>query len=91
MLTVYGLSGAMVALVPALRIRHRLGSFLLGWAGIVVLAPQMPYAGTQIFERFYTVGDLVQSYLSLLKTRAEEIVGEPIDAATLGRVFNRLK
>lgn len=29
--------GAMVALVPALRIRHAIGSFLLGWAGIVVL------------------------------------------------------
>src|SRR5512133_516412 len=43
------------------------------------------YAGTQIFERFYTVGDLVQSYLGLLKTRAEEILGEPIDAVTLGR------
>jgi hypothetical chaperone protein len=25
------------------------------------------YAGTQIFERFYTVGDLVQTYLGLLK------------------------
>jgi hypothetical chaperone protein len=43
------------------------------------------YAGTQIFERFYTVGDLVQTYLGLLKTRAEEILGEPIDAVTLGR------
>lgn len=29
--------GAMVALVPALRVRHAVGSFLLGWAGIVVL------------------------------------------------------
>jgi peptidoglycan/LPS O-acetylase OafA/YrhL len=29
--------GAMVALVPALRIRHAVGSFLLGWAGIAVL------------------------------------------------------
>jgi peptidoglycan/LPS O-acetylase OafA/YrhL len=29
--------GAMVALIPALRIRHALGSFVLGWAGIIVL------------------------------------------------------
>ena len=29
--------GAMVALVPALRIRNAIGSFVLGWAGIVVL------------------------------------------------------
>jgi len=43
------------------------------------------YAGTQIFERFYTVGELVQAYLGLLKERAEQILGEPIDAATLGR------
>ena len=29
--------GAMVALIPALRIRNAVGSFVLGWAGIVVL------------------------------------------------------
>ncbi len=29
--------GAMVALIPALRIRHAVGSFVLGWAGIIVL------------------------------------------------------
>lgn len=29
--------GAMVALVPALRIRNAVGSFVLGWAGVVVL------------------------------------------------------
>ncbi|HYI52023.1 MAG TPA: acyltransferase family protein [Microbacterium sp.] len=29
--------GAMVALIPALRIRNALGSFVLGWAGIAVL------------------------------------------------------
>ena len=29
--------GAMVALIPALRIRHAIGSFVLGWAGIAVL------------------------------------------------------
>jgi hypothetical chaperone protein len=43
------------------------------------------YNGTHIFERFYTVGDLVQTYLSLLKRRAEDALGEPILAATLGR------
>ena len=43
------------------------------------------YTGTQIFERFYTVGDLAKTYLSLLKHRAEDVLGEPIHAATLGR------
>ena len=43
------------------------------------------YDGTQIFERYYTVGDLAQTYLSLLKKRAEEVLGEPIHAVTLGR------
>ena len=43
------------------------------------------YNGTHVFERFYTVGDLVQTYLSLLKRRAEDVLGEPIYAVTLGR------
>ena len=43
------------------------------------------YAGTQIFERYYTVGDLAKTYLSLLKQRAEAVLGEPIEAVTLGR------
>lgn len=43
------------------------------------------FHGTQIFERYYTVGDLVQTYLGLLKGRAEELVGEKIEAVTLGR------
>ncbi|MDQ2692402.1 MAG: Hsp70 family protein [Chloroflexota bacterium] len=43
------------------------------------------YEGTQIFERYYTVGDLARTYLSLLKQRAEDVLGEPIEAATLGR------
>ena len=30
------------------------------------------YRGTQIFERFYSVGELVQAYLGLLKQRAEQ-------------------
>ena len=43
------------------------------------------YEGTQIFERFYTVGELVQVYLGLLKKRAEEFLGEPIRYVMLGR------
>src|SRR5215813_2722912 len=43
------------------------------------------YKGTQIFERYYSVGDLAQAYLSLLKKRAEDVLGESIDAVTLGR------
>lgn len=43
------------------------------------------YAGTQIFERYYRVVDLIQVYLHLLKERAEEILGEEISAVTLGR------
>jgi hypothetical chaperone protein len=43
------------------------------------------YAGTQVFERYFTVGDLAKTYLSLLKQRAEDVLGEPIHSATLGR------
>jgi hypothetical chaperone protein len=43
------------------------------------------YLGTQIFERFYTPGDLAQTYLGLLKRRAEDLLGAKIDAVTLGR------
>ncbi|HSA99145.1 MAG TPA: hypothetical protein VLE49_00740, partial [Anaerolineales bacterium] len=43
------------------------------------------YTGTQVFERYFTVGDLAQTYLSLLKRRAEDLLGEPIQAVTLGR------
>jgi len=43
------------------------------------------YGGTQIFERYYTVGDLAKTYLGLLKQRAETVLGEPIDSVTLGR------
>jgi hypothetical chaperone protein len=43
------------------------------------------YEGTQIFERYYTVGDLAKTYLSLLKQRAENVLGETIEAVTLGR------
>src|SRR5574339_886707 len=33
------------------------------------------YTGTQVFERYYSVGDLARSYLSLLKLRAENGLG----------------
>src|SRR5512147_952775 len=43
------------------------------------------YQGTQIFERYYSVGDLAKTYLSLLKKRAEDVLGETIETVTLGR------
>ena len=43
------------------------------------------YEGTRIFERYYTAGDLVQTYLRLLKQRAEQQLGDSIEAVTLGR------
>jgi hypothetical chaperone protein len=43
------------------------------------------YEGTQIFERYYTVGDLAKTYLALLKQRAEDVLGEPVESVTLGR------
>ncbi len=43
------------------------------------------YRGTQIFERYYSVGDLAKTYLALLKSRAEQILGEKIESVTLGR------
>ncbi|MEO8356998.1 MAG: Hsp70 family protein [Chloroflexota bacterium] len=43
------------------------------------------YKGTYIFERYYTVGDLAKTYLSLLKQRAEDVLGESINSVTLGR------
>jgi len=41
--------------------------------------------GTQMFDRYYTVTDLVRVYLLALKNRAEAVLGEKIDAVTLGR------
>lgn len=43
------------------------------------------YTGTQVFERYYSVGDLAKTYLMLLKKRAEDVLHESIDAVTLGR------
>lgn len=45
----------------------------------------MHYTGTQIFDRFFRVGDLVQAYLNALRIRAEALLGEEIGGVTLGR------
>ncbi len=42
-------------------------------------------AGTLIFERFFSVGELIEIYLSDLKNRAEAELGESISGVTLGR------
>ncbi|MBZ4486193.1 acyltransferase [Microbacterium sp. cx-55] len=45
--------GAMIALVPALRIRHALGSFVLGWAGIIALVyTAFRFDGTTTFPGY---------------------------------------
>jgi len=44
--------------------------------------------GTQIFDRYYTVTELIRVYLSALKERAEAILGETITGVTLGRPVN---
>jgi len=41
--------------------------------------------GTLMFDRYYTVTDLVQAYLTALKNRAEEVLGKEISGVTLGR------
>ncbi len=41
--------------------------------------------GTQMFERYYKTGDLVQAYLNELKARAETVLKEEISSVTLGR------
>ncbi len=42
-------------------------------------------SGTLIFERYFSVGELIQIYLTHLKQKAEEITGEAITGVTLGR------
>ncbi len=41
--------------------------------------------GTQMFDRYYSVTDLVRVYLQALKRRAEDLLKEEIDTVTLGR------
>jgi hypothetical chaperone protein len=43
------------------------------------------YSGTQIFDRYYAVGDLIREYLHALKSRVERELGEEVDEATIGR------
>lgn len=46
---------------------------------------QNSYTGTQVFEHYYQVQDLIRVYLAALKQRAEQELGEPIHRVTLGR------
>jgi hypothetical chaperone protein len=43
------------------------------------------FEGTQIFERYYSVGDIITVYLRGLKQRAETLLDEDIYSVTLGR------
>jgi len=43
------------------------------------------YQGTQVFERYYYLSDIIAGYLRLLKQRAEELLHEEISGAMLGR------
>lgn len=43
------------------------------------------FTGTQIFDRYYTVGDIIMIYLRELKRRAEALLQEEIQGVTLGR------
>ncbi len=43
------------------------------------------YAGTQVFDRYYEVTDLIGAYLQELRKRAETLLGEPVSGVTLGR------
>ncbi len=43
------------------------------------------YEGTQIFDRYYSISDIVALYLRELKLRTEKALGEPVSGVTLGR------
>jgi hypothetical chaperone protein len=43
------------------------------------------YQGTLVFDRFYSLQEIIRLYLQNLKERAEAILGEEIYAVTLGR------
>lgn len=43
------------------------------------------YEGTQVFDRFYTVDELVSLILSALKVKAEQAFGEPSREVVIGR------
>jgi hypothetical chaperone protein len=43
------------------------------------------YPGTQVFDRYYSLGDLITAYLGELKQRAEALLHEPVTGVVLGR------
>jgi hypothetical chaperone protein len=43
------------------------------------------YTGTQVFDRFYSLSDIISTYLRALKHRAEALLQEEISGVTLGR------
>lgn len=43
------------------------------------------YPGTQMFDRYYSLADIITTYLGELKQRAEALLGERIGGVTLGR------
>ena len=43
------------------------------------------YEGTKIFDRYYSLADIIRVYLDELKKRAEQLLGEPVTTVTLGR------
>ena len=43
------------------------------------------YLGTQIFDRYYTLAELITLYLRELKRRAEDLLHEEIEGVVLGR------
>jgi hypothetical chaperone protein len=43
------------------------------------------YQGTQVFERYYSLTDIIAGYLQALKRRAESVLQEEISGVTLGR------
>jgi hypothetical chaperone protein len=43
------------------------------------------YHGTQEFERYYNLSDIIAAYLHKLKKRAETLLGEEIEGVTIGR------
>ncbi len=43
------------------------------------------YQGTQVFERYYALSDIISSFMAVLKQRAEAYLGDEISGVTLGR------
>lgn len=43
------------------------------------------YQGTQVFERYYSLSDIISAYLLALKQRTEALLGEEVHGVTLGR------